>query len=166
MHRFHFWRTREMDRARGEKREKKRQAREKEWKRNLGRRRRWWRRPNRVGDEGKEEGEGDAVRERIAVWAWKHGTPWDRTHASRPAQRVAVCVLLFSLLVLSFSPAVPHSSDRSLSLSFFFSRSLARSLASQLSVRCQSVNSSFCLRPRLPRSLPPPRFGPEFRRLL
>lgn len=156
MHRFHFWRTREMDRTKGEKREKKKQAGKKEWKRNLGKKRRWWwwwwrRRLNGEGDEGKEEGKGDAVREDNRMGM---ETPWDRTHASRPAQRVAMCVLLFSLRPFFFSRG--PSQFWPISFLFFSHRSL--SLTSQFSVQCQSVNFSFCLRPRLP-PVSAPNFG-------
>lgn len=76
----------------------------------------------------------------------------DRTHASRPTQRVvSVCsFFLHFFLVLSYRPS--HCFVRYLSLSFL---SLP-SAALQLSIRCQSVNFSFCLRsPHLP-PYPPP----------
>lgn len=110
------------------KKGKKGRTREKEWKRNLGRRR-----PEREDGETMRQDSRMGMETQYAMGMGSHACV-----SSGPAGGGLCSFFPFaSFLPLSSPPAVPHSSDRSLS-----SRCPLRR-----SVRCQSVNSSFCLRP-------------------
>lgn len=134
----------------------------KEWKRNLERRRLNRERERR--DRGDEE-EQEGVREDSRIGMETRYAIGMGSHACVPSSPAGgERVLFFFLrlfLLLSYRPF--HCSVRYLSLSLL---SLP-SAALQLSIRCQSVNFSFCLQsPHLPpHSLPSLRFDPEFRRL-
>lgn len=113
------------------------------------------------GDEEEQEG----VREDSRIGMETRYAIGMGSHACVPSSPAGgERVLFFFLrlfLLLSYRPF--HCSVRYLSLSLL---SLP-SAALQLSIRCQSVNFSFCLQsPHLPpHSLPSLRFDPEFRRL-